>query len=217
MQAAATITINNQNAAGVGFNDAPPGAGCETFRPANRTAVRSRVALISRGVCGFAIKVKNALNAGPIAMLICDNVAETAVVPSGLGSADPTITIPAVRIFLSDAQKLATALQSRSRSSSGGFVSLGPVLDQYAGADPQGRAQMFAPNPFQSGSSVSHFDTTMTRNQLMEPAINGDLPQSVIPPIDMTFALLQDSGWQGSEPGRRPKARRKPRPFSWSA
>jgi hypothetical protein len=54
---------------------------------------------------------------------------------------------------------------------------------------------LFAPNPFQSGSSVSHFDTTMFRNQLMEPAINGDLTQSVIPPQDMTFELLKDIGW----------------------
>ncbi len=153
------------------------------------------MALISRGVCGFTIKVKNAQNAGAIAVLIGDNVVETAVVPSGLGGADPTITIPAVRIFLTDAQKLATALQSRSRTASGVFVSIGLVIAQYAGADPQGRAQMYVPNPFQSGSSVSHFDTTMTRNQLMEPAINGDLTQSVIPTIDMTFPLLQDIGW----------------------
>ena len=54
---------------------------------------------------------------------------------------------------------------------------------------------MFAPNPFQGGSSVSHFDTSMTRNQLMEPSINGDVTQSLIPPLDMTFPLLQDTGW----------------------
>jgi len=54
---------------------------------------------------------------------------------------------------------------------------------------------MYAPNPFQGGSSVSHYDVTAFRNQLMEPAINGDLTQSVIPPQDLTFRLFQDIGW----------------------
>ena len=75
------------------------------------------------------------------------------------------------------------------------FASLGITGSQYAGADPLGRALMYVPNPFISGSSVSHYDTSMTRNQLMEPAINGDLTQSVIPPQDLTFRLLQDIGW----------------------
>ena len=171
------------------------GQACETFNAVNARAVNGKFALISRGVCGFVVKVKNAQNAGATGVLIADNVAETAIVPSGLGGSDPTITIPAVRIFLSDGNKLRESLKTRSRSASGVFVSLGVVIAQYAGADPLGRAQMFVPNPFQGGSSVSHFDTTMTRNQLMEPAINGDLTQTVIPPIDMTFPLLQDIGW----------------------
>jgi len=54
---------------------------------------------------------------------------------------------------------------------------------------------MYAPNPFQSGSSVSHFDVSAFPNQLMEPAINGDLTQSLLPPRDLTFRLLQDIGW----------------------
>jgi hypothetical protein len=29
----------------------------------------------------------------------------------------------------------------------------------------------------------------------MEPNISNDLGQSVIPPADMTFRLLQDTGW----------------------
>lgn len=171
------------------------GQGCEPFSAANARAVNGKFALISRGVCGFVVKVKNAQNAGATGVLIADNVAETAIVPAGLGGSDPTITIPAVRIFLSDGNKLREGLKTRSRTASGIFVSLGVAIAQYAGADPQGRAQMFAPNPFQGGSSVSHFDTTMTRNQLMEPAINGDLTQSVTPPLDMSFPLLQDIGW----------------------
>ena len=179
----------------VGEQTAGAGQGCEPFNAVNARAVSGKFALISRGVCGFVVKVKNAQNAGATGVLIADNVVENAIVPSGLGGSDPTITIPSVRIFLSDGNKLRESLQTRSRSASGVFVSLGIVIAQYAGADPLGRAQMNVPNPFQGGSSVSHFDTTMTRNQLMEPAINGDLTQSVTPPIDMTFPLLQDTGW----------------------
>ena len=171
------------------------GNGCEPFNTNNARAVNGRVALIGRGTCGFVVKAKNAQNAGAIGVLIADNAAETAVQPTGLGGSDPTITIPTVRIFLADGNKLRESLKSRSRSGSGVFVSLGLTIAQYAGTDALGRAQMFAPNPFQSGSSVSHFDTTMFRNQLMEPSINGDLTQSVIPPQDLTFRLLQDIGW----------------------
>jgi hypothetical protein len=54
---------------------------------------------------------------------------------------------------------------------------------------------MFTPNPYQPGSSVSHYNTTASRNQLMEPAINADLTHSVTAPIDLTFELLKDIGW----------------------
>lgn len=49
--------------------------------------------------------------------------------------------------------------------------------------------RMFAPNPFQSGSSVSHWDTVLSPNELMEPIATPDGADRVT-----TFAL-QDSGW----------------------
>ncbi|MGH9365714.1 MAG: hypothetical protein ACRD1B_10700 [Thermoanaerobaculia bacterium] len=51
-----------------------------------------------------------------------------------------------------------------------------------AGRDPvTGHIEMFAPNPAQGGSSVSHFSTTLTPNQLMEPFYTGPL---LVPDID---------------------------------
>ena len=106
------------------------------------------------------------------------------------------MTIPTVRLFLTDAVKLRTSLQSRSRIKSGVFVSLARAGGaSYAGADPLGRALMYAPNPFIGGSSVSHFDRTMFRNQLMEPNISNDLGQGLTEPTDLTFRLMQDIGW----------------------
>ena len=54
---------------------------------------------------------------------------------------------------------------------------------------------MFTPNPFQSGSSVSHWDTSVSPNLLMEPAINADLTTSLVPPQDLTVPLFKDIGW----------------------
>jgi hypothetical protein len=171
------------------------GEGCEPLNNTNRLALQGRVAFITLGVCTVATKTKNAQNAGAIAVLIGDTVAENAVQPIPLGGWDTTVTIPTVRLFVTDAALLRTALGLRSRTGSGVVASLGRLGTQYQGADPLGRALMYAPNPFISGSSVSHFDRTMFRNQLMEPNISNDLQQSVIPPVDMTFPLFQDIGW----------------------
>jgi hypothetical protein len=67
-----------------------------------------------------------------------------------------------------------------------------------AGADAFGKALLFSPNPFQSGSSVSHWDTIAFPNLLMEPSINGDLTHSVTPPSDLTYSEMRDIGWVAS-------------------
>jgi hypothetical protein len=51
---------------------------------------------------------------------------------------------------------------------------------------------MYTPNPFQGGSSVSHFDVSLIPSALMEPAINGDLHDSV----DLTEYAFEDIGWR---------------------
>lgn len=169
------------------------GPGCGPLTANDARAVAGRIALIDRGVCGFTIKVKNAQLAGAIGVLIADNAAGSP--PPGLGGTDPTITIPSVRITLADGNAIKTQLAKRSRTGSGVVARIGLFGTNIAGADASGRVKMYAPNPFQSGSSVSHYDTTAQRNQLMEPAINSDLTQSVSPPIDLTLPLFQDIGW----------------------
>jgi hypothetical protein len=64
-----------------------------------------------------------------------------------------------------------------------------------SGVDAQGRALMYAPNPVSSGSSVSHWDTSLFANQLMEPNISGDLIHSVAVPADLTGSEMRDVGW----------------------
>jgi hypothetical protein len=165
---------------------------CDPFTANQATAVNGRIAIIDRGVCTFAVKAKNAQNAGAIGVIIHNNVAGAA---PGLGGTDPTVVIRTVSVSLADGNTIRSSLNRISRTGSGVIGTIGFSGSQYAGADPIGRALMYAPNPFVSGSSVSHFDISMFRNQLMEPAINGDLTHSVVPPEDMTFPLLQDTGW----------------------
>ncbi len=73
----------------------------------NGAAVTGKIALVDRGTCGFAIKVKNAQNAGAVAVLVADNVESS---PAGMSGTDPTVTIPSVRIRLSDGNLIKTTL-----------------------------------------------------------------------------------------------------------
>jgi hypothetical protein len=168
------------------------GLACTALSAANALAVNGHIALVDRGTCAFSVKAKNVQNAGAIGVIVVNNAVGSA---PGLGGADPTVTIPAISVSLADGNLLKTALSKRTRTSSGVTALLGVNAGQYAGADPAGRARLFAPNPFQSGSSVSHFDTIAFPNLIMEPAINGDLLHSVVLPTDLTFELLKDIGW----------------------
>jgi hypothetical protein len=154
------------------------------------TNLHGKIAMIDRGVCNFTVKVKNAQDAGAIGAIIADNVAGSP--PPGISGTDPTITIPAVRISLADANKLrATANRGRAVAT----IGINPKI--LAGADPQGRLLLYAPNPVAPGSSYSHWDTSAFPNLLMEPAINSDLPQGV----DLTRQVMVDIGWFSDKDG----------------
>ncbi|MEO8459168.1 MAG: PA domain-containing protein [Dokdonella sp.] len=150
----------------------------------NAAAIAGNIALVDRGVCGFTVKAANVQAAGAIAMIVADNVAGVAP-PPGLGGTDPSITIPAVRILQSDGVLIRANLPAT------GSLGLDPVLP--AGANLANQMFMYAPNPFQSGSSVSHFDTSATPNVLMEPAINGDLTHNLS--NEATLQVMTDIGW----------------------
>ena len=155
---------------------------------ANPAAVAGKIAVVDRGTCTFVVKVKAAQDAGAIGVIVADNVQEPP--PAGLGGSDPTITIPAVRITLNDANVLKAAMV-------GGPVSATIGLDstQRSGTDPLGRVLLYTPNPRQVGSTISHWDTSAFPNLLMEPAINGDLTHNLFEPYDLTLAQMRDIGW----------------------
>ncbi len=148
-----------------------------------------KIALVDRGTCGFIVKVKNAQNAGAIAVVVADNLPGSP--PPGLGGADPTITIPSGRILVTDGNAIKAQLATQNVN-----VTLGLDLSIRAGTDRVlGLAMVAALDPVVGGSSISHWDTAGTPNQLMEPSINIDLTSSVTPPEDLTASQMTDIGW----------------------
>jgi len=152
----------------------------------NAAAVAGNIAMVDRGTCGFIVKVKNAQDAGAIAVIVADNAVGSP--PAAMGGVDPTIVISSVRVTLPDGNTI------KGQLATGVNVSMLIDTTVRAGADGMGRAMLNAPNPVVGGSSISHWDPIAFPNQLMEPAINGDLTHQLTG-VDLTLALMRDIGW----------------------
>jgi extracellular elastinolytic metalloproteinase len=99
------VVLVNDGVVGAPVPPAPPGTvndGCEPF-----VGVSGKIALLERGFCTFVIKVKNAQNAGALAVIVANNVAG---LPITMGGADPTIIIPSVMVSLDNANLLRANL-----------------------------------------------------------------------------------------------------------
>jgi hypothetical protein len=149
----------------------------------NVAAIAGRIALLDRGGCSFVIKTKIAQDAGAAAVLIADNQPSTP--PDPLGGFDPTIVIPAARISLFDGFVIKSQLAGGVRAT------LGVDRTLLAGADRSGHVHLYAPNPVQEGSSISHWDPIATPSLLLEPIVNADHPQV----LDLTLPHMLDIGW----------------------
>jgi uncharacterized repeat protein (TIGR01451 family) len=160
---------------------ASPTDGCEAL--VGFTA--GNIALIDRGTCNFTVKVANAQAAGAVGVIVADNVAGCP--PIGLGGADPTITIPSVRVTQADGATFKANLP-------GLVANLRLDTSRRAGASAANRALLYATNPTQSGSSISHWEAAAFPNLLMEPADTGDIDW-IANDIDLTLEHFQDIGW----------------------
>jgi hypothetical protein len=164
------------------------GPGCSPYDAGNIAAVTGKIAVVDRGGCAFVIKSKNANVAGAIAVVIANNVAGGPVSPAG---SDPTITIPTVGVSQDDGMTIKNSIRPRRSPT----LTLHLNTSLLAGADTAHHVFMYTPNPLESGSSVSHWDTSAFKNLLMEPFINDDLDHQVKPPSDLTLQLFIDIGW----------------------
>ena len=157
---------------------APTADACETpFL--NEAELRGRIALIDRGTCTFAEKVKRAQDAGAIAVIIADNVVGALV--SMFGN-DDSITIPSIFISQSDGNTLKAALPDAQ-------VHLRNATD--LSGTQNGFVRLYAPNPVESGSSISHWSIDTFPDLLMEP----NIADSSLPDLDLTPLTLRDIGW----------------------
>lgn len=164
--------------------------GCTPF--SNAGAVSGKIALIERGLCGFAQKARNATDAGAVGVIIYNNAANANAAPPGMaddGINGTFVLVPTISLRRADGLSIVAQL--------GGTVSATIGVDPTvrAGADQANRARVFAPFPVAGGSSISHFDSAARRNLLMEPAINNDLTHKLKAPDDLTFELMRDVGW----------------------
>ena len=164
--------------------------GCSALT--NAAAIAGQIALVERGTCGFAVKARNASQAGAAAVIIYNNVANAGAAPPGMaddGVNGAFVTAPTVSLRRADALAIVGLLAG------GVNADIGVDLSLRAGADALNRARVYAPFPVVGGSSISHYDTVASRNLLMEPAINPDLTHNVKAPFDLTWELLHDVGW----------------------
>jgi len=102
-----------------------------------------------------------------------------------MGGFSPDVLIPSVGITLEQGNAIKGAKK----------VELKLVLNEsaLAGTNDSGQVLLYAPNPFQPGSSNSHFDTSASPSLLMEPSITPGLDAANS--LDLTPALFDDIGW----------------------
>jgi hypothetical protein len=91
---------------------------------------------------------------------------------------------------MDDAQRIASAINTGNLVWTGAQVtaSSGSLS---SGKDGSGRVKLYAPNPVEPGSSISHWDTTATPSLLMEPFITQELSSD----LDLTNEQMVDMGW----------------------
>lgn len=101
--------------------------------------------------------------------------------------------------------QMSSGERASSARSGNGLVWVGENLtsssdDISVGVDGNGRVQLYAPGSYNSGSSVSHFNTNLSPNELMEPFYTGPSHD-----IGHAYELFRDLGW-GCRPDEIPTA-----------
>jgi extracellular elastinolytic metalloproteinase len=87
------LGLDPSDAAGTSTTD-----GCSPLT--NASSIAGKIALLDRGSCSFVIKIKNAQNAGAIAVIVGNNAPGD---PITMGGADNTINIPSGMVSLDNA------------------------------------------------------------------------------------------------------------------
>lgn len=79
-------------------------------------SMSGKIAVIRRGTCSFALKVKAVQNAGAIAAIVVNNDSANPTARVSMAGSDATITIPAVSMTYADGEALIASMSSGSVS-----------------------------------------------------------------------------------------------------
>ncbi|MEO8197994.1 MAG: M4 family metallopeptidase [Thermoanaerobaculia bacterium] len=173
---------------------ASPSFVCAPNSWTNAAAVNGKIAIIDRGVCGFAIKVKNAQDQGAIGVIIANNTGGTAII--NMSGVDATITIPALSVTQNDGAAIKTELLTTTvnASVSRGATGTDASVRWLMGEDVAGGAlrDMWTPTCYTNPGKV-----TDTLQYVCSTTDNGGVhTNSGIP--NHAFALLVDGGTYNS-------------------
>jgi hypothetical protein len=96
---------------------------------------------------------------------------------------------------MTSGQRAAANISDPNLVWDGAYVNQTAATIPLTGGINNSRVRLYGPNPYQSGSSLSHWSTACTPNQLMEPYITG-VDHTVV----LDLQLLKDIGWTIVEP-----------------
>ncbi|MDB6163955.1 MAG: hypothetical protein JWL98_1387 [Xanthomonadaceae bacterium] len=164
---------------------APNADGCQAFTPGFFTG---QIALVDRGTCGFGVKALNAQNAGATGVIIANvSTSGSPTVAPGMTGGSAANTIPTISLNVADGDTF------RANVGSGLTVAFVEDASKLQGADTNGHMLLYSPTVVAPGSTFSHFDTSVSPNAVMEPAISASLNANFM--LDMTPSLMSDIGW----------------------
>lgn len=162
---------------------------------ANGDALRGNIALIDRGSCEFGRKALNAQRYGAIAAIIVDNAASAKPPSLGPGADGGNVTIPVIGVTQSVGQLLRAGTAPVQLT---GLVR-SPTL--YSGMDSDNRTYLYSSATWQNelGSVLSHIDTDMAPNALMEPSETRSVEAHAF--VDLALDMYEDMGWRVNRQG----------------
>jgi len=117
-----------------------------------------RIAFIDRGTCEFGLKAYNAEQAGASGAVIANNQGGTVLVNMGGGEYGSQVTIPVVAIGETDGDIIRPELPG---------VNVTVNVNTIWGMHAIGYPLLYAPNPVEMGSSISHWDVSAWPDALM--------------------------------------------------
>ncbi|MFT4906723.1 MAG: hypothetical protein ACI978_000796 [Oleispira sp.] len=91
---------------------------------------------------------------------------------------------------MNDSERLSSMTNTNNLVWTGTNVNTSSAASALSDGINSGKVEMYAPNPYEGGSSVSHFSIAATPNEIMEPSYTEFLTTP-----GMATQLLQDIGW----------------------